>query len=86
RYAPETTRPSLSQKTVNILGDIAPAVGSDVALQLTERINRHYAVADGHAPLQVFDEQTVARFKAQYASDLEKIAEQYPDVTILSPQ
>jgi len=85
RYAPETTRPSLSQKTLDILGDIAPAIGVPEALRLTEMINRHYAVADGHAPLQVFDTETSARFKAQYQADLAEIAERFPDLKMLAP-
>ncbi|MEP2529972.1 hypothetical protein [Shimia sp.] len=83
RYAPETTRPSLSQKTLDVLGDLAPAIGAPEALRLTERINRHYAVADGHAPLNVFDEATTARLKAQYEADIAQIHETYPSITFL---
>lgn len=85
RYAPETTRPSLSQKTVDILNDLVPAIGPAEALKLTERINRHYAVADGHAPLQVFDAKTIAALQTQYDADLAQIAAQYPQITLLAP-
>ena len=85
RYAPETTRPSLSQKTVDLLRELAPAIGPQAALKHTEQINRYYAVADGHAPLQVFDDETVANLQEKYSSDLALIAEQHPSVTFLNP-
>ncbi|MGJ8624585.1 MAG: hypothetical protein ACSHW1_17720 [Yoonia sp.] len=83
RYAPQTTRPSLSQKTVDILGDIAPAIGIKEALKLTETINQHYAVADGHTPLSVFSDEKTATFKAAYTSDLAMIRTRHPALTIL---
>lgn len=86
RYAPETTRPSLSQKTVDILSDLAPAIGVREALRLTEMINRHYAVADGHTPLSVFDAATTARLQQKYAEDMAEIALRFPSLVVLEPK
>jgi hypothetical protein len=85
-YGTEVTRPSLSQKTVDILADLAPAIGTAEALRLTEIINRHYAVADGHAPLEVFDAATTARYRQQYVDDMATIAARFPGLRVLRPE
>lgn len=84
-YKAEPTRPSLSQKALQVLGDIVPVVGREQGLKLTERINNHYAVAAGHAPFQPFDADQVAEMRAAYARDLATIRERFPAVQWLEP-
>ena len=84
-YEPEATRPSLSQKAMDILAALAPAIGRAEALRLTERINDHYAVAKGHAPFDPFDAETAARMKADYARDIGAIQKKFPAVRFLKP-
>ncbi len=85
KYERGTTRPSLSQKTLDLLGDLAPAVGKKTALELTERINRHYAVADGYPPIQPFDEATETELRAKYEDDFSDLMERFPNVNIVRP-
>lgn len=84
-YKAEPTRPSLSQKALQVLGDIVPVIGREEGLKLTERINDHYAVAAGHAPFQPFDADQVAEMRAAYARDLATIRERFPAVQWLEP-
>lgn len=85
-YKPEATRPSLSQKAMDILAELAPAIGRAEALRLTERINDHYAVAKGHAPFDPFDAETAARMKADYEGDIATIRQKFPAIRFLEPQ
>lgn len=82
-YQPEATRPSLSQKAMDILAEIAPALGRAEALRLTERINDHYSVAKGHAPFDPFDAETAAAMRADYARDIDTIRQKFPTLRFL---
>lgn len=84
-YKAEPTRPSLSQKALQVLGDIVPVIGREQGLKLTERINSHYSVAAGHAPFQPFSSELVAEMRAAYARDLTRIREQFSAVQWLKP-
>ncbi|MDP2086262.1 MAG: hypothetical protein Q8K20_13765 [Gemmobacter sp.] len=84
-YKAEPTRPSLSQKALQVLGDIVPVIGREQGLKLTERINDHYAVAAGHAPFQPFDAEQVRDMRAAYARDLATIRARFPAVRWLEP-
>jgi hypothetical protein len=84
-YTAEPTRPSLSQKALQVLGDIVPVIGREAGLKLTERINDHYAVAAGHAPFQPFDADQVRDMRAAYARDLATIRDRFPAVQWLEP-
>lgn len=84
-YQPEATRPSLSQKAMDILAELAPAIGKPETLRLTERINDHYSVTKGHAPFDPFDAETAARMRADYARDIATIQTRFPAVRFLQP-
>ena len=84
-YQPEATRPSLSQKALEILADLAPAIGVPEALRLTERINDHYAVARGHAPFDPFAPEEAAAMRAAYDRDLAAIRDRFPGIQMLLP-
>jgi hypothetical protein len=84
-YEPEATRPSLSQKAMDILAELAPAIGRAEALRLTERINDHYSVAKGNAPFDPFDAETAASMRADYARDIAAIKAKFPAVRFLEP-
>ena len=83
KYERGTTRPSLSQKTLDLLGELAPAIGKKKALELTEKINRHYAVADGHAPFQPFDDATVASMREKYDADFSELVQRFPKMDVV---
>ena len=84
-YKAEATRPSLSQKAMDMLTDLVPVIGKIEALRLTERINDHYSVAKGHAPFEPFDAETSACMRAAYASDIATIRSRFPQVRFLEP-
>ncbi|MEO9895938.1 MAG: hypothetical protein ABJD13_20005 [Paracoccaceae bacterium] len=83
RYERGTTRPSLSQKTLDLLGDLAPAVGKNAALELTEQINQHYAVADGFAPFQPFDDATIVSMREKYDADFSELVQRFPKMDVV---
>ena len=85
-YRAETTRPSLSQKTMDILQDLYPVLNREESKKLVERINRAYPVSDGYAPLQVFDKEQTKRFYEQYRQDVEKIREEFPRINFLGDE
>lgn len=84
-YQPEATRPSLSQKAMDMLADLAPVIGKTEVLRLTERINDHYSVAKGQAPFDPFDAETAAAMRAAYARDVATIRSRFPQVRFLEP-
>ncbi|WP_162784766.1 hypothetical protein [Paracoccus suum] len=82
-YAPEATRPSLSQKTLDVLADLAPAIGPTNCLPLTEMINAKYAVASGYAPGSPYPENERQRINARYLPDLESYKARWGGVNFL---
>ncbi len=85
-YKAETTRPSLSQKTMDILETLHPVISREESLKLVERINREYAISDGYAPLIPFNEEQIESFKKQYEKDVESIKKEFPHINFLTPQ
>lgn len=84
-YKAETTRPSLSQKTIDILGDLHKVLDRSESLALVERINRAYSVASGHPPYRAFSDQQEAMFAKKYEKDIRAIRNEFPDVRFLTP-
>ncbi len=84
-YAPTTTRSSLSQRAIDLITDLAPAVGPETALRLTEQINAHYGVDKGYAPFEPFAPSVAERLQAQYAADLAQIRQRFPGIRCLTP-
>lgn len=84
-YSAETTRPSLSQKAVDLLAELAPAIGKKEALRLTERINAYYGVDRGHPTFQPFDGEQIEDMRARYSKDMARIARKFPGVRIVEP-
>ena len=80
----DSTRPSLSQRTIDILADLAPAIGTEAARDLTWKINQHYAVAKGHPPFRPFDDGRQAALRARYADDLAAIRRRWPRLRFLA--
>jgi len=85
-YEAERTRPSLSQKTMDILSDLYPVLDRKESLKLVERINRAYPVSEGYAPLSTFDEVQTKRFKQAYERDVEMIKKEFPGIQFLTPE
>lgn len=82
-YKTEVTRPSLSQKTMEILELLHPVLGRKETLALVERINRAYPIESGYAAYQPFSAEQQSRFRAQYQADIKKIKEKYPGIQFL---
>ena len=84
-YEAERTRPSLSQKTMDILADLYPVLDRKESLKLVERINRAYPVSEGYTPLSTFDEEQTELFKQAYERDVEMIKKEFPNINFLIP-
>ena len=82
-YKPETTRPSLSQKTMDILASLYPVISREESRKLVERINQEYAISDGYAPLIPFSQEQIDGFKKQYQNDIEIIKKEFPGINFL---
>jgi len=82
-YKSETTRPSLSQKTIDILESLYPAISREESKKLVERINRAYPIGDDYAPLIPFDEEQIDSFRMQYRQDVERIRRKFPYINFL---
>lgn len=84
-YAPETTRPSLSQKTMDILGDLHPVLTREESKQLVERINQAYPVDEVHAAAKPFTAEQEAAFRRRYEDDIAEIKASFPRIRFLQP-
>ena len=82
-YHAETTRPSLSQKTIDILDALHPVLDRQESKKLVERINHAYPVGEGHAPLRTFTPEQEGRFRLQYQEDVEAIRSKFPKINFL---
>jgi hypothetical protein len=82
-YHAETTRPSLSQKTIDILDALYPVLDRKESKKLVERINNAYPVSGGYAPLRTFDEAQEAAFREQYERDVAEIRRRWPRINFL---
>lgn len=86
RYSPKTTRPSLSQKTIDILSDLSPVLRRDESLHLVERINAAYPVGNGCEPYQPFTSKQKSVFQEQYDTDIEEIKKRFSAIRFVEPQ
>ena len=84
-YKPEVTRPSLSQKTMDILALLQPVLNRKESLALVERINRVYSTAASHPPFQPFDAVQQDVFLARYLDDVAAIRRDFPAIRFLAP-
>ena len=82
-YKAETTRPSLSQKTMDILADLHPVISRQESLALVERINKAYPVETGNVPYMPFTDAQEAEFRDKYEKDVAEIKSRFPQVTFL---
>jgi hypothetical protein len=83
-YKPETTRPSLSQKTMEVLADMAPVLSRAESLKLVERINRAYPV-EGYGPYRPFSREQEEVFKQRYEADIAAMKTSFPGIRFLEP-
>jgi hypothetical protein len=83
-YTPETTRPSLSSKTMDILALLEPVLKRPESLALVERLNRAYPV-DRYGEYRPFTKQQEDVFQAQYETDVRVIRDRYPRLRFLYP-
>jgi hypothetical protein len=84
-YKPDTTRPSLSRKTVEILKDLHPVLSRKESLALVERINRAYPAGRDWPSYRPFGPEQEAAFRQRYARDIEAIKADYPGIRFLEP-
>ncbi len=85
-YKAETTRPSLSQRTIDILENLYPVLSREESLALVERINKEYAVSSGYTPLSTFNKEQIKSFKDQYVKDIQAIKREFPNINFLKGQ
>lgn len=81
----QTTRPSLSARTIDMLGELSTAIGPEAALKLTEPINDRYSQASGNPRFQPYDAAEAAALRARYAADLAEIRRRWPGLRFLTP-
>jgi hypothetical protein len=79
-YNVETTRPSLSKKTVEVLASLHPVISQTESLQLVERINSAYASSDYFMP---FSKGEIEKFQDKYKADVSIIRNKYPNIKFL---
>jgi hypothetical protein len=84
-YQPERTRPSLSQKTIEVLKVLSPVLSREESLNLVERINHVYSQANGYSSYTPFNEQQEASFRDRYEIDIQTIKDSFPDIRFLHP-
>ena len=82
-YNPETTRPSLSAKTIKILNMLHPVLNKKESLALVERINNAYSIDKGHPAYEPFTKEQADAFKLQYEQDWIAIRNIYPNINIM---
>jgi len=82
-YKAEITRPSLSQKTIDILESLYPVLNRGESLAIVERINNKYAVSAGYAPLSTFSNEKITSLKIQYEKDIKAIKREFPNINFL---
>lgn len=85
-YHAETTRPSLSQKTIDILDSLYPVLERKESKKLVERINEAYPVSKGYASLRTFSDEQEKVFRKQYEEDVERIKKEFPRINFLMPE
>jgi len=81
-YKAERTRPSLSQKTIDILDSLYPVLKREESLKLVERINNVYPVGE-YASLNPFSEEDNERLKEQYHQDIQIILNEFPKINFI---
>lgn len=84
-YKSDATRTSLSQKTVDILSEVVPALGREAAQQWTRSINKHYSLEAGYPAFSPFNDAESAEMRARYTKDIEYIRRRFPKITFLEP-
>jgi ribulose bisphosphate carboxylase small subunit len=84
-YKAETTRPSLSQKTIDILADLHKVLDRNESLALVERINRAYATSAGYPAYRAFPPEQEEKFAKQYENDIQRIKTEFPGIFFLEP-
>jgi hypothetical protein len=79
-YTVETTRPSLSKKTIEVLSSLYPVISQEESLQLVERINSVYTSNDCFMP---FRKEEIEEFQLKYKTDISIIRNKYPNIKFL---
>lgn len=79
-YGVETTRPSLSNKTIEVLDSLYPVIGQTESQQMVERINSVYA-SDGY--FMPFTEEELKKFQVKYKEDVSMIRNEYLKINYL---
>jgi len=79
----EPTRPSLSHKTMEILGLLDPVLSRKETLALVERINRAYPVSQENRVFDPFTPGQKAAMHARYLEDVARIREEFPRLRFL---
>jgi hypothetical protein len=83
-YGTEKTRPSISQKTLNILEAIHPVHPQDKANQLLESLNIELPASIENGYFSPFNQNEIDQFKAQYKDDITKIKNTFPNINFLN--
>lgn len=84
-YKPHTTRPSLSQKTLDILSELNPVLSRKESLALVERINRAYPISPDCPNYRPFNPKQESIFQEQYQLDIQKIKASFPAIRFIEP-
>ena len=85
RYGKKTARPSLSRKTIAILGDLSPVLSRDESRRFAKRLAEAYPVRTADDEYRPFSKKTETVMRKQYRADVLAIRERFPNVRFLEP-
>ncbi|RLA76854.1 MAG: hypothetical protein DRG78_18315 [Epsilonproteobacteria bacterium] len=82
-YTSSVTRPSLSQKTIDILDMLDDVISREESQSLVERINKKYSIGNGYENLVTFNKEEIHLFQKKYQEDIQAIKEKFPNINFL---
>jgi hypothetical protein len=85
RYDKKTTRPSLSRKTIEILGDLEPVLDRVESIRFAKRLSKAYPVVSSDDEYRPFPQSAEAAMREQYNKDMISIRERFPEIHYLTP-
>ena len=83
-YKTDKTRPSISQKALNILETQQPFDTKEEAKQLLEELNDKYPASPDNGYFAPFEQRKVDQLRTQYRADIELIRYDYPNIDFLN--
>jgi hypothetical protein len=84
-YQVETTRPSLSAKSLEVLKSFYGSGHNVEGFGLVEHLSQKYPVGKEFTAFMPFNQSQIDAFQAQYKNDIDFLRKNYPNIKFLSP-